>query len=327
MAPLHLRRVPRGRVRECETLDRVLDGVRAHRSQVLVLCGEAGIGKTTLLDYVEGRAAGCHIARATGMEPEMELSFAGLHQLSAPMLDSLEQLPAPQRDAIQVAFGVRTGTAPDPFRVSLAALGLLSAFAQKEPLVCLVDDAQWLDRVSAQALGFVARRLFAEPMALVFAVREPNEMAELAGLPTLELRGLDATDARALFDAVIPWRVDERVKERIVTESRGNPLALREIARTGALARLAGDCVATDAPLATTRIERRFQKRALALPDATCRLLRLAAAEPLGDGTLLRRASDCFTSRLTLRRRLRRRASSTFEAALSTSGIRCSARS
>jgi hypothetical protein len=124
MAPLHLRRAPRGRARECETLDRVLDGVRAHRSQVLVLCGEAGLGKTTLLDYVEARAAGCHVARATVMESEMELSFAGLHQISAPMLDRLEQLPAPQREALEVAFGVRTGAAPDTFRVSLAALGL-----------------------------------------------------------------------------------------------------------------------------------------------------------------------------------------------------------
>src|SRR5690349_11552345 len=150
MATLHPARDLKGRARECETLDRLLDGVRAHRSQVLVLCGEAGVGKTTLLDYVEAHASGCHIARATGIESEMELSFAGLHQLSAPMLDSVEHLPGPQREALGIAFGMSIGTAPDRFRVSVAALGLLSSLAEKQPLVCLVDDAQWLDRASAQ---------------------------------------------------------------------------------------------------------------------------------------------------------------------------------
>jgi len=292
MAVLQPGRVPRGRTRECETLDRLLDGVRTHRSQVLVLCGEAGIGKTTLLDYVEERASGCHLARAIGIESEMELSFAGLHQLCAPMLDRLEHLPGPQREALNIAFGVSGGTAPDRFRVSVAALGLLSAFAEKQPLVCLVDDAQWLDRASAQVLGFVARRLFAESVALVFAVREPSAMSELAGVPTLEIRGLSAPDARALFDLAIPSRVDERVKERIVAESRGNPLALQEISRADALARLAGGYGATDAASVATRIERSFQQQALAMPDETRRLLRTAAAEPLGDLALLWRAAE-----------------------------------
>ena len=292
MASPHPERVPRGRARECETLDRLLDSVRARRSQVRVLCGDAGIGKTTLLDYVEAHASGCHVARATGIESEMELSFAGLHQLSAPMLDRLEQLPVPQREALDIAFGVSPGSAPDRFRVSVAALGLVSAFAEKQPLVCLIDDAQWLDRASAQVLGFVARRLFAESVALVFAVRDPSEVPELAGLPTLDVRGLSALDARALFDVAIPWKVDERVKDRIVAESRGNPLALQEISKAGALERLAGGYGATDAAPVITRIEKSFQQQALALPDETRRLLRTAAAEPLGDVALLWRAAE-----------------------------------
>jgi DNA-binding CsgD family transcriptional regulator len=258
---------------------------------VLILCGEEGIGKTTLLDYVEARASGCQVARATGIESEMELSFAGLHQLSAPMLDRLVHLPGPQREALNVAFGVSIGAAPDRFRVSVAALGLLSSIAEKQPLVCLVDDAQWLDRASAQVLGFVARRLFAESVGMVFAVRESSEIPELDGLPTLDVPGLSTPDAHALFDWAIPWRVDERVKDRIVTESRGNPLALQEISRAGALARLGGGYGATDAARVATRIEKSFQQQALALPEETRRLLRTAAAEPLGDLALLWRAA------------------------------------
>ena len=292
MASSHPGRVPRGRARECESLDSLLDGVRARRSQVLVLCGEAGIGKTTLLEYVEAHASGCHIARATGIESEIELSFAGLHQLCAAMVERLDYLPAPQREALAVAFGLTSGTAPDRFRVSVAALGLLSSIAEKQPLVCLIDDAQWLDRPSVQVLGFVARRLLAEPVALVFAVREPTEVPELAGLQTLDVHALSAPDARALFDSAIPWRVDERVKDRIVAESRGNPLALQEISRAGALERLAGGYGATDAGPVASRIEKSFQQQALALPDETRRLLCTAAAEPLGDVTLLWRAAE-----------------------------------
>ena len=291
MLSSHPERVPRGRARECETLDRLLDGVRAHRSQVLVLCGEAGIGKTTLVDYVEAHASDCHVARATGIESEMELSFAGLHQLSTPMLGSLEHLPDPQREALDIAFGVSSGSAPDRFRVSVAALGLVSSFADKQPLVCLIDDAQWLDRASAQVLGFVARRLFAEPVGLVFTVPEPGGVPELAGLPTLDVRGLSVPDARALFESAIPWRLDERVKDRIVAESRGNPLALQEISRAGALQRLAGGYGVTDTGPVASRIEKSFRQQALGLPDETRRLLRTAAAEPLGDLTLLWRAA------------------------------------
>jgi DNA-binding CsgD family transcriptional regulator len=292
MATFHPARELQGRAQECETLDGLLDGVRAHRSQALVLHGEAGIGKTTLLDYVEAHASGCYVTRATGIESEMELSFAGLHQLCAPMLDRLEHLPAPQHEALDIAFGISSGNTPDRFRVSVAALGLLSSFAEKQPLVCLVDDAHWLDRASAQVLGFVARRLFADPVALVFVGREPSEMPELAGLATLDVRGLSAPDARALFDSAIPWRVDERVKDRIVAESRGNPLALQEISRAGALERLAGGYGATAAGPVASRIAKSFQQQALALPNDTCRLLRTAAAEPLGDLVLLWRAAD-----------------------------------
>src|SRR5947208_2355643 len=162
-----------GRRGECEALGRLVAKVRADRSQVLVLRGEAGVGKSALVDYLVGSAAGCRIARAAGVESEMELAFAGLHQLCAPMMGHLDRLPGPQRDALSVAFGLSTGSAPDRFLVGLAVLSLLAEVAEEQPLVCVVDDAHWLDRVSAQTLAFVARRLLAERVALVFAVREP----------------------------------------------------------------------------------------------------------------------------------------------------------
>ena len=163
--------------------DGLIDAVRAGESRVLVVRGEAGVGKTALLEYVAGRATGCQVARATGVQSEMELAFAGLHQLCAPMLDHLDQLPGPQRDALRTAFGIGAGSAPDRFLVALAVLGLLSEVAGERPLVCVVDDQQWFDSASAQVLGFVARRLAADPVGLVFAARVPGE--ELAGLPEL----------------------------------------------------------------------------------------------------------------------------------------------
>ena len=223
----------RGRNRECEALDGLLADLRAGQSQVLVLRGEAGVGKTALLDYVGERAAGCRIERAAGVESEMELAFAGLHQLCAPVLGSLTQLPDPQRVALGTAFGLDGGAAPDRFLVGLALLGLLSEVAQEQPLVCLVDDVQWLDRASAQALAFAARRLLAESVALVFVVREPSDEDELLGLPEMVVRGLRDSDARALLEAVIPGRLDDRVRDRIVGETRGNPLALLELPREG----------------------------------------------------------------------------------------------
>lgn len=291
MAALHTGLVPRGRASECETLDRVVDGVRVHRSQVLVLRGESGIGKTTLLDYLETRASGSRILRVAGIESEMELDYAGLHQLCAPMLGRLSDLPDAQHEALSIAFGASTGAGPDRFRVSVAVLNLLAHFAEKQPVVCLIDDAQWLDRTSALVLSFVAHRLLAEAVALVFAVREPSDPSALSGLPTLEVQGLGAADARALFDAAIPWRIDERVKERIAAECRGNPLALLEVGRAHALARLGGGYAATDAAPAVSRIERSFREQVRTLPDETRRLLRMAAAEPLGDLALLWRAA------------------------------------
>jgi predicted ATPase len=219
----------RGRSSECAVLARLAAAVRAGESRALVLRGEAGVGKTALLDYLAMQASACRVARAAGVQSEMELAFAGLHQLCAPMLDHLEQLPAPQRDALRTAFGLSSGPVPDRFLVALAVLGLLSDVAGERPLVCVVDDEQWLDRASAQALAFVARRLAAEPVGLVFAARVPGE--DLAGLPELEIAGLRDADARALLGSVLTGPLDARVRDRIVAETRGNPLALVELPR------------------------------------------------------------------------------------------------
>jgi hypothetical protein len=193
-----------GRRTHCHDLDGLLADVRAGKSAVRVVRGEPGVGKTALLDYLAERASGCSVARAAGIQSEMELAYAGLHQLCWPMRDELERLPRPQRDALGTVFGLHAGDAPNRFVVGLAALGLLSEVAAKRPLVCLVDDAQWLDRESSQAIAFVARRLLAESVALVFAVRTPTD--ELAGLPELEVEGLNGHDARALLDSALPDR-------------------------------------------------------------------------------------------------------------------------
>jgi hypothetical protein len=209
---------------ERSVLDRLINAVRAGESRVLVVHGEPGIGKTVLLEYLLRQAAGCRVARAAGVQSEMELAFAGLHQLLAPMLNHVGALPAPQRDALRVAFGISAGPAPDRFLVGLAALGLLSEAAGERPLICLVDDAQWLDRASAQVLGFAARRLAADPVGVVFAARVPGE--ELAGLPELTVDGLPREDARALLDSTLTGSLDARVRDQILAETRGNPLAL-----------------------------------------------------------------------------------------------------
>src|SRR5919197_6407237 len=229
-----------GRRSECEALDRLVANVRAGQSAVLVVRGEAGVGKSALLAHLVERASGCRIARAAGVESEMELPFAGLHQLCGPMLDRLDRLPAPQRDALATAFGLSAGDPPDRFLVGLAVLSLLSDLAEDGPLVCVVDDAQWHDRASVQTLAFVARRLLAESVGLVFAVREPGPTDDLAGLPELVVGGLDEDDAAALLLSAIPGRLDERVSDRIVAEARGNPLALLELPRGLTSAELAG---------------------------------------------------------------------------------------
>jgi hypothetical protein len=204
---------------ESAVLDRLLAAARAGRSGALVLRGEAGIGKTALLEHAVASASGLRVLRATAVESEMELAFAALHQLCGPMLDRVDQLPDPQRDALATTFGVRAGPAPDRFFVGLAVLSLLSEVAEDRPVLCVVDDAQWLDRASAGALGFVARRLFAESVALLFAVREPGD--ELAGLPQLVIEGLQDADARRLLKAVIPGRLDERVADQLLAETGG----------------------------------------------------------------------------------------------------------
>jgi DNA-binding CsgD family transcriptional regulator len=282
----------RGRRSECAALDRLVAKARAGQSQVLVLRGETGVGKTALLEYVVGRASGCRIAQAAGVESDMELAFAGLHQLCAPMLDRLDHLPGPQRAALATAFGLSNGNPPDRFLVGLAVLSLLADVAEEQPLVCVVDDAQWLDRVSAKTLTFVARRLLAERAAVVFAVREPSDDLDFAGLRELVVRGLRDSDARALLASAIPGRFDERVRDRIVAETRGNPLALLELPLGLTAAEVAGGFGRPDARPLASRIEQSFLRRIGTLPAATQRLLLAAAAEPVGDVLLLRRVSE-----------------------------------
>jgi DNA-binding CsgD family transcriptional regulator len=256
--------------------------------------GEAGVGKTALLDYLVANATSCRIARAAGVESEMELAFAGLHQLCAPMLDRLTVLPGPQADALGTAFGLSAGRAPDRFLVGLAILSLLSEVAEERPLVCVVDDAQWLDRASAQTLAFVARRLLAESVGLVFALREQNDAEELAGLPEQTVGGLADDDARALLDAAIPGRLDERVRDRIVAETRGNPLALLELPAGLSMAELAGGFGLPDVLARrslATQIEESFLRRLRSFPVETQQLLLTAAADAVGDVPLLWRAA------------------------------------
>lgn len=276
---------------ECARLERLLAAARAGQSAVLVLRGEPGIGKTALLQYAAGRAERCRVVRAVGVESEMELPFAGLHQLCAPLLGNLERLPPPQRDALETALGLTRGELPDRFLVGLAVLSLLSDAAEERPLVCLVDDAQWLDRSSAQVLAFVARRLEAEAVVLLFAERDPGELDELAGLPDLRLKGLSDADARELLATVISGPLDERVRDRILAETRGNPLALLELPHELSPPRLAGGFALPDELPLSGRIEASFRRRVQELPSATQRLLLVAAAEPTGEPTLLWRAA------------------------------------
>jgi DNA-binding CsgD family transcriptional regulator len=270
-------------------LDLLVYAVLAGESRVLVVRGEPGVGKSALLDYLAEHAAGCRVARAAGVESEMELAFAGLHQLLSPMLDLADLLPAPQRDALLTAFGVSAGPAPDRFLVGLAALGLLSGVAAERPLVCVVDDEQWLDQASAQVLGFVARRLAADQVGLVFAARAPGP--ELAGLPELVVEGLPDEDARALLESALTGPVDARVRDQIVAETRGNPLALLELPRGLSPVELAGGFGLPGAVSLPGRIEESFARQLEGLPGETRRLVALAAADPSGDPLLVWRAA------------------------------------
>ena len=276
---------------ERAALEGMLQGIRVGQSSVLVLRGEAGIGKTALMEFLAEQATECRVARAAGVQAEMELAFAGLHHLCSPLLYGMRTLPEPQQNALQAAFGMQDSSPPDRFLVALAVLSLLAEAAESRPLVCLVEDAHWLDRASAQVLAFVARRLLAERIAMVFAVREPAIVDELAGLPELRVEGLPADDARSLLESVVPGRVDGRVRERILSETRGNPLALLELPRGLTPAELAGGFGLPDARPLTHRIEHTFLQRVQALPADTQLLLLTAAAEPLGDSSLLWRAA------------------------------------
>lgn len=280
----------RGRHSEREILDQLLEAVRAGRSGALLVRGPPGIGKTALLEYATDSASDLQVVRALGVESEMELAFAGLHQLCAPMLNRRLHLPDPQREALETVFGMNPGPPPDLLLVGLAVLSLMSDMAEERPLLCLVDDAQWLDRASAHALAFVARRLLAESVALVIATREQG--GDFAGLPELVVARLRHGDARDLLDAVVRGPLDERVRDRIVADSDGNPLALLELPRELSPARLAGGFVLPDALALTGRIEESFQRRLEALPEETQLLLLLAAADPVGDPVLVWRAAE-----------------------------------
>ena len=275
---------------ECEALDGLIEAVRAGESRALVVRGEPGVGKTALLEYLVERASGCRVVRAAGVQSEMELAFAGLHQLCAPLLDRLERLPVPQRGALQTAFGVSPGSAPDRFFVGLAVLSLLSEVAEERPLICVIDDEQWLDRASVQVLAFVARRVGAEAVGLVFAARGAGD--ELARLPELVVEGLGDADARTLLDSVLTAPLDARVRDQIVSETRGNPLALLELPRWVTPAELAGGFALPDTVPLSGSIEESFRRRLNILPAGTRRLLLLAAADPVGEPSLVWRAAE-----------------------------------
>ncbi len=277
------------RFAERSMLASLLHDVRSGRSRVLVLHGDPGVGKSALMEYVARQAGGCRVVRAAGVESEMELAYAALHQLCVPLLDRLDNLPAPQRDALNIAFGMSAGQAPDRLVIGLAVLSLFSDVAADQPLVCLIDDLQWLDNASAQVFGFLARRLVAEAVALIMATRADDP--EMSKLPSLELGGLRDTDARALLDVVLTAPLDEQVRDQIVAETRGNPLALLELPRGLADGELAGGFGMPSALRLSGRIEESFQRRVAALPEKTRRLLLIAAAEPTGDPVLIWRAA------------------------------------
>jgi DNA-binding CsgD family transcriptional regulator len=278
-----------GRSRERRALDRTLDALRSGQSSTLVLRGEPGIGKTALLGYVRDRATGCHVLTASAVQSEVELAFAALHQLCAPLLDRLDRLPAPQHAALGAAFGLTEGHPPDRLFLGLAVLRLLSEAAQERPLVCLVDDAQWLDEASSEVLSFTARRLVAAPVALVFAAREPG--AWLAGLPAMSVQSLSDRDACALHFSAMRGPLDERVAARMVAETNGNPLALLQSARRLTPTQMAGGFGHPGAGPAGVADEG-LTRRVAALPDEARLFLLVAAAEPLGEPLLFWRAVE-----------------------------------
>ena len=278
---------------ECEMLDRLVGDVRAGHSRTLILRGEAGIGKTALLNYLMQHAAGCRVAVVTGVEPESGMAFAGLHQLCAPFFGRLGYLPAPQRDALRIALNMQSGNVPDDFTVGMAALSLVSDAASERPLICVVDDAQWLDCESAGAIAFVARHLAtnAVPAAVVLAVQEPADEQGMAGVPEFRLRGLADADARRLLESVVIGPLDEQVRDRIVAEARGKPEALLEPTRGVTPWELAGGLGVPGVVADPSRIEENYRRQFALFPAATQLLLLVAAAEPVGDPVLVWRAA------------------------------------
>ena len=280
------------RLAEGRELDRLLHNVQMGISQSLVIRGEAGIGKSALLEYLLNQTSGYRVVRAAGVQADVELALAGLQQLCMPLLDRLDRIPVPQRDALSTAFGLRTGPAPDRFLLGLAVLSLLAEVAAEHPVLCVIDDAQWLDRTSAQTLGFVARRLGAESVGIVIALRDPADEEPFAGLPQLVLDGLRLKDARELLATAIPGPLDAGVRERILVETRGNPLALLELPHGLTYAALASGFGSLGADGLTGRIEDSFRRRLAPLPSSLRRLLLIAAVEPVGDPSLVRRAAQ-----------------------------------
>ncbi|MGY2874353.1 DNA-binding CsgD family transcriptional regulator [Marmoricola sp. URHA0025 HA25] len=279
-----------GRDAESDRFDELLASARSGTSGVIMIRGGPGLGKSMVLEHAVGRAKDMRILRALGVESEMELAYAALHQLCAPLLPFLPKLPAPQSEALATVFGIQTGPPPDRFLVGLSALSLLSQAADDQPLFCVVDDAQWLDISSAQVLGFVARRLLAEPIAIAFAARQPP--VGLLGLPELELAGLRDDDARVLLNWVTRARLDADIRDQIVAETRGNPLALLELPRGLTTTELAGGFGLLQAGALPDRIEESFKRRIDGLSEGTRTLLLIAAAEPVGDPAIMWRAAE-----------------------------------
>jgi DNA-binding CsgD family transcriptional regulator len=279
-----------GRERELARLEKLLGTVRGGGSAALVLHGEPGVGKSALLDQLTASAAGFEVVRATGVEGEVDLPYAGLHQLCRSMIDTIGVLPQPQSDALRVAFGHSSGETPDRYIVGLAILGLMSEVAAAQPVLCVVDDAQWLDPETTRALAFVARRLGADSVGLVFATREIGQ--DLEGVPELRVGGLSASESRVLLDSVLVGHLDGPVRERFLAETHGNPLALIELPRALTPAEAATGIVRQSRDSLTARIEEGFRRQLEPLPADTRRLLVLAAAEPLGDPLLLLHAAS-----------------------------------
>ena len=281
-----------GRRGECATLDEVVGSVRRGESRALAIGGEAGIGKSALLDYLVSRASDCRVVRIAGIQSEAEVSFAALHQLCGPMLNRLDRLPTPQRGALETVFGIEAGIAPDRLLVGLAVLSLLAETAEERPLVCVIDDAHWLDRASAQAIAIAARRLVAESVAVVFAYRTSEQAPQIEGLPRLTVEGLDDRSAKELLHSVVPVLLDEQIRDRIIAETQGNPLAILELPRGLTLAELASGLLFSGQYGFTDELEASFARRVRSLPQATRQLLLVAAAESFADVPTVRRAAQ-----------------------------------